>query len=1020
MSATGAAGAPPANHLHASGDLAAPRKDEGMRPRPALLAPLSPRRSSSPEPSRLTGPRIALWMVAAGLLAATVTPQVALGRPDTGSLSIRWAHGPDPLDPADSTSAAEQGSGVAPAGPKRNAAPVQVAVSRLKIDESWQIAIVTEGATLAWPATLGGERVCRELPVGSCRLELRNPDGHARREFEVPILSELTTQAYLDLDRARLAVSDVHPDPFGDVVAWSARELSLLPGLGIGAIPFSPPVPGRVDAASLDGWSLRHRGQNRERDFRLERTVESVAARQGEFGASRASAERELGTATAGHDRAQLGLLASGGSAGRAFGQARLSGRWGGEEMPAWLAGLGLIDGRVSFQGLSFDDASGTRIADGSLDNNDLSSLEMQIRLALRPGAAGQSQLRDDDAPATDRLLRFGLYAYGQRRRYFLQEFREANEHTPREERSQLQAHLDYSFDLGPMDLLLAAGYDRSLIETGDGRSFDALTRYRTNDNAATDPLALYWRGDNAATGIDEAHLYDYYQRDYATAFSLRAEGTTMLGVASPLRVGGEANLRRWRYFEHLEPTRSILGINGGGYEFASYLGYRADGEVHAEGGDHDAPNPKTLSLYAAQRLPAGPAVLELGARVENYRSGADPLSRFEDILADGSNLTDANYGERKSHTALLPRAGAYWRLDKGTSLWADVGASRNEPPYVASYVSSNLLQSFAFTAHEREMPFGSDFVFGNPALAPEERFGGHAGLARRLSRSLDLRLAGRLAETSETFVARRHSQGVDDLAFYENGGKRRERGGHATVLWQRGRHGRVRLDYDLSRVETNAIEPWPLYAGILFPEASAQSPASPEWAAPSTLVYDDGVDRGFFPSIFDRTHLMSAAYSTRFEAETGGFSALLPNWDFGLSARAASGRPYTRTFLRSEGEVASIRSSAEPVDPFDLNSERMPWTFQLDAVLVKETEFFGQPFELRFEGLNLTDHRNAVRVYGATGKADDDGWLESAAGQAAVAARGAEYEEAYRDRIDNPRNFDDGLTLRVRAAWRY
>jgi hypothetical protein len=275
------------------------------------------------------------------------------------------------------------------------------------------------------------------------------------------------------------------------------------------------------------------------------------------------------------------------------------------------------------------------------------------------------------------------------------------------------------------------------------------------------------------------------------------------------------------------------------------------------------------------------------------------------------------------------------------------------------------------------------------------------------------------MARTTDTWIARSHPVGIDRLAYYENGGERRESRLHARTRWVTGSQSSIRLSYDLARIETDVIEPAPLYWHLTHPGEPVQNIANPQSPLGYALWLEDGVDRGFFPSILDRTHRISAAWILDLDPKALGFAeALLSPGQIAITLRAASGLPYTPTFVRPEGSVEEALEPAEVV-PGSLNESRMPWVWQVDVAVSQLLSLFGRDVRALLEVRNLTNRENAQRVYGATGEPDDDGWLQTPEGQAAVERNGSSFRRAYLDRTDDPTHYGDGIHgrfgLRVR-----
>ncbi len=143
---------------------------------------------------------------------------------------------------------------------------------------------------------------------------------------------------------------------------------------------------------------------------------------------------------------------------------------------------------------------------------------------------------------------------------------------------------------------------------------------------------------------------------------------------------------------------------------------------------------------------------------------------------------------------------------------------------------------------------------------------------------------------------------------------------------------------------------------GLTYTYAQAKGSASSEaeqypGTEESTLLYY--LD-------FDKTHSLNANVSVTFNNGEGPrmFGATpLANTYWNFVARSSSGYPYTPGG-RDVGFV--IR-----------NSERMPWTFSLDAEVGKDWKIGGVQFTTFLEALNLTDFKNVLFVYPDTGLPD-------------------------------------------------
>ena len=842
----------------------------------------------------------------------------------------------------------------------------------------------------AQPARFAG------IDPGVCRIELRN-SGIEMAAWEVTVVGELSTDLHLDLSSGRLHASDVFAEPFGNWERWDVSELRILPGLGSEALEAVDTHAPRQDP-NLDGRSLDRPARLRPQEIRLDRRVAGAQTPLGTVPAFLKDDRRWILTRPA--PRTQLTAAGSGGTAGRFLAR-------GAFDLHTPSA-VGMIDLSTTLQYALSDNAGPTAVADDDLEHNQLEGLEARIigHLAeLGPGA-----------------LRASIYAHGTQREYYLHPFELNLPHAPREDRAWLEATGTYDLDIGPSLASLDLSFTRDYLETGDDDAFDVFGGYTRSGDSETTEDGLSWQGDDPTNSTDDGHLYDYYLRSLTQSFrvaldtqtdwsSSPSNGENGVGFA-PLRLGAELRTTSWRLFEHLAPTQAALGLDSG-FQMTQNYGYSLDGDERDSRSGHEPRDPSELALYTSQRMSFGSIQLEGGARFERFVSGQRPLLDLNDPVGDDGTITDADLAAEEELTAIDPRAGLYAPLGSRTHLWIDGGRTRTYPPFEALYFDSDLLQLQAGTDQGEER-FGREFLFGNPALAPEERWSGQVGIHRDLTRELGLRISGTMARVTDTWVARAHPIGIDQIAYYENEGERRESGLHTRLLWRAGTRSSLRLSYDWSQIETNVIEPAPLYRELTNPGEPVQNIAHAQSPLGYSSWLEDGVDRGFFPSILDRTHRLSAAWILELARANSGFAqGLLAPGQLAVTLQAASGLPYTPTFVRAEGSVVDALDPARVI-PGSLNSERLPWMWQVDVALTQNLELFDHEVGLLVEVRNLTNNQNAHTVYTATGEADDDGWLDTPEGQAAVEQNGDEFERAYLDRIDDPTHYRDGIQGRL------
>lgn len=840
----------------------------------------------------------------------------------------------------------------------------------------------------------------RDLDPGFVRIELRHGMG-LLAVWEIVVRREVSTLVGLDLASGSLSTSAASPEPFGSWESWSPTEIVALPGLaqeGIDDVDTRTAVP---QDYVIDGLGV-------ERHDRL---------RPGSFGLDAAiiGAQRPLGSEPA-YRRGGLGLRlltrplpgrnvrigGSGGNGGRYLGHVELRDRY--QRVDGSALDFG---GQVQFS--AFDVAGPLEALNASLDHDDETALELRARASYdQPGSR----------------LRFDLYAQGSERNYYANEFEENVDHAPREDHGALAGALAWDLRLGAQDVSLEARAARSYSETGDGRAFDDFSGYnRSNSLPEVQDDGLFWYGDDPMTPTDEGKLFDYYARSLVEEIGLRADFSRDLVVPRGLRAGFDLGLSRWHAYEHLRPSRVVASGEAGYLGLTRNFGYTQDGDERADDSGHLARSPRQVALFASQRLEVGAASLEAGLRWDQFAPGQNPIADRRDPLgadngsSDPAAIEPSDLRARPVHDQVEPRLGLYLPLGTQNHLWVDGGRRQIVPPYEAVYYDEELLEREAGLADDASDRLAAAYIHGNPDLAPADEWSGQLGFLHERATGFALRLAAYGARTSDTWVARRYARTRGTLDVYENGGERRELGLHLGLDLGAAARSRLRVQYDLSRTETDVIEPLPLYADLRYEGLPVTNAASPQTRLRSVHWIDDGADRGFFPSLFDRRHRLAVHWSRQIaEFGTSNEGRRVPR--LGLSLLAASGAPYTKTFVRAEGDLEESTDPTSTTDPSrwtgDVHDERLPATWQIDFVYIQPLTVLSRLIDLRIEVRNLTDHQNAQYVHPATGEADDDGWLDTAAGQAAIQANGDGFATDYEKAIESPSHYTEGLTARV------
>lgn len=151
-------------------------------------------------------------------------------------------------------------------------------------------------------------------------------------------------------------------------------------------------------------------------------------------------------------------------------------------------------------------------------------------------------------------------------------------------------------------------------------------------------------------------------------------------------------------------------------------------------------------------------------------------------------------------------------------------------------------------------------------------------------------------------------------------------------------------------------------------------------------------------PLNFDQTHTINANLDIRNAKGDGpviGGTHILEEAGLNFQLNAASGLPYTQFTVVpfQESGVPQGRTIGRR------NSQRQPWTVRIDLKADK-TIHFNERFNtnIYIQVLNLLNRKNVLAVFPATGRADDNGFLSTAAGQALTDRQKQQYDVIFHE----------------------
>lgn len=188
-------------------------------------------------------------------------------------------------------------------------------------------------------------------------------------------------------------------------------------------------------------------------------------------------------------------------------------------------------------------------------------------------------------------------------------------------------------------------------------------------------------------------------------------------------------------------------------------------------------------------------------------------------------------------------------------------------------------------------------------------------------------------------------------------------------------------------------------------------------------------------PLDFDQRHTIVLNFDYRFGA---GKNYKGPVWthnnktiklleDVGANVifRIGSGTPYSRQAnITPEGQFGlNINKSLQG----DINGSNLPWNYRFDLRIDKNVQLtWGKEDEAKGEKrkhanlniylqvLNVLNTQNVIKVYKATGNANDDGYLSSSTSTAATQISPDAFTDLYNVKINNPANYTRPRVIRL------
>lgn len=418
---------------------------------------------------------------------------------------------------------------------------------------------------------------------------------------------------------------------------------------------------------------------------------------------------------------------------------------------------------------------------------------------------------------------------------------------------------------------------------------------------------------------------------------------------------------------------RDVL-LNSYGYDVRDQYGNQI---VSAE--DIEAKHPVVAAAYLRDKMDFGDFTVNAGVRMDYLDVGTDVLKDPKDLLgADGELLTADDYKKSEANITFSPRLGFSFPVTDKTVFTAQYGKFIQIPPLDYLYINKLAFKYF-FTNSVQN-------VAENSALKPEKLTSYEVGIKHQVGDYVNLGIQAYYKETTDQIgafkiVGAPTNPGVPSgYALYFNSDFSVSRGIDFYLSMRRMNRLAVDIAYTL------------LYASGIGsdPNSKFSLANNPSGELPTVI----------FPLDYDQRHTGSLNLDYRFGGESDvpkGFAGkILQNLGLNVLFSFNSGRPYTvrELPLAPFGDDGTALSTK--------NGVYRGWNIKLDARLDKTVQIWQTNWNFYVYCTNLLNTEIVNNVFGSTGLPDDNGYLNTATGNAANEI----YKSNWRDRIRNISNW--------------
>lgn len=393
---------------------------------------------------------------------------------------------------------------------------------------------------------------------------------------------------------------------------------------------------------------------------------------------------------------------------------------------------------------------------------------------------------------------------------------------------------------------------------------------------------------------------------------------------------------------------------------------------------------PTTFGLHVTDKMEYQDLVLSLGLRYDYISTKAWSITRVNGLPAftesnDGYGYVNpANIKEQEAFSYLQPRVGLSLPVTDKTTFHANYGK------YVQSTRLRDVYLGWAFTS--RILLAGGN-AFSDPVgfdIEPTRTTSYELGFKQQITDNAAFNVTAFYNNKEgqiqlRTVSALRAGQPSSFYA-YQNGDFATSQGVQLGLILRRTNRVQANVNYTYSDARGTGSTSSGQFRSVWL---TGTQPFLPNYQNPLS---------------FNQTHTGSVEVDYRFGKNDGpevGGLKLFEEFGVSILYTFNSGTPYTRY----EGYTSTASRPLEAV-----NTSTTPWVSEVDLRVDKSFQIEGISMNAYVRINNLLNSRNVLGVFGQTGDAYNDGYLQTVEGSGRAAVLGPKYNELY-EAMNNQNN---------------